>query len=66
MDFKNYDNFIKSKAITVTAKGFDVNKSELNPMLFDFKESYYRQMVENLKNAIPEDISEVGEQLKLF
>ena len=32
----------------------------------ELKESYYRQMVENLKNAIPEDISEVGEQLKLF
>ena len=52
MDFRNYDNFIKSKAITVTAKGFDVNKSELNPVLFDFQKDIVRWALGKGKAAI--------------
>ena len=52
MDFKNYDDFIKSKAITITAKGFDVNKSELNPVLFDFQKDIVRWALGKGKAAI--------------
>lgn len=37
-----YNSFIASKAITVEAKGFKVDISELNPMLFDFQKDIVR------------------------
>lgn len=37
-----YIDFINRKAITVTAKGVNVEASELNPMLFDFQKDIIR------------------------
>ncbi len=50
--FKSYQNFIKSKAITVTAKGFDVPVSELNPLLFEFQRDIVRWALGKGKAAI--------------
>lgn len=38
----NYEQFIQSKAITVAAKGFNVNVSELNSKLFTFQRDIVR------------------------
>ena len=49
---EDYQNFIKSKAITVTAQGFDVDINELNPMLFDFQKDIVRWALGKGKAAI--------------
>ena len=48
----NYEAFIGSKAITTSAHGFDVNKNELNPMLFDFQRDIVRWALAKGKAAI--------------
>ena len=50
--FESYHNFIKSKAITVTAKGFDVPVTELNPLLFEFQRDIVRWALGKGKAAI--------------
>ena len=52
---EDYQNFIKSKAITVTAQGFDVDINELNPMLFDFQKDIVRWALGKGKAAICAD-----------
>lgn len=47
-----YNSFIASKAITVEAKGFKVDISELNPMLFDFQKDIVRWALAKGKAAI--------------
>ena len=44
-----YNSFIASKAITVEAKGFKVDISELNPMLFDFQKDIVRWLLQRVK-----------------
>lgn len=50
--FESYHKFIKSKAITVTAKGFDVPVAELNPLLFEFQRDIVRWALGKGKAAI--------------
>lgn len=50
--FESYHKFIKSKAITVTAKGFDVSVAELNPLLFEFQRDIVRWALGKGKAAI--------------
>lgn len=50
--FESYHKFIKSKAITVTAKGFDVSVTELNPLLFEFQRDIVRWALGKGKAAI--------------
>lgn len=50
--FESYHKFIKSKAITVTAKGFDVPVTELNPLLFEFQRDIVRWALGKGKAAI--------------
>lgn len=50
--FETYHNFIKSKAITVIAKGFDVPVAELNPLLFEFQRDIVRWALGKGKAAI--------------
>lgn len=47
-----YRNFINSKAISVIAKGFDVDKSELNSKLFEFQQDIVRWALGRGKAAI--------------
>lgn len=38
----DYEEFLKQKAYVVESSGFDIDKSELNPMLFDFQKDIVR------------------------
>ena len=50
--FESYHDFIKTKAITVTAKGFDVPVTEINPLLFGFQRDIVRWALGKGKAAI--------------
>jgi hypothetical protein len=51
----NYQQFLKSKEITVNSSGFDISVSELNPMLFDWQKDIVRWALKKGKAALFED-----------
>lgn len=67
----DYKEFLQNKRFVLESSGFDIDKSELNPMLYEFqkdivrwalkkgkacmKESYYNQAVANLDIAANSD-----------
>lgn len=48
----DYQEFIKSKEITVIAKGFDIPTTQLNPLLFDFQKDIVRWALAKGRAAI--------------
>lgn len=52
MDRKNYLDFIQSKQFTIESSGFDIDKSELNPKMFDFEKDIVRWALAKGKAAI--------------
>lgn len=38
----NYNDFLKNKRFVLESSGFDIDKSELNPMLYDFQKDIVR------------------------
>lgn len=52
MDMENYLNFIQSKQFSIESSGFDVDKSELNPKMFDFEKDIVRWALAKGKAAV--------------
>lgn len=50
-----YDEFLRRKAKSVTASGFDISESELNPALFDFQRAVVMWGLKKGRAAIFED-----------
>lgn len=48
----NYSDFLKSKRFVLESSGFDVDKSELNPMLYDFQKDIVRWALKKGKACI--------------
>lgn len=48
----NYSDFLKSKRFVLESSGFDIDKSELNPMLYDFQKDIVRWALKKGKACI--------------
>ena len=48
----NYEEFIESKTIEFKNYGFDIDKENLNPMLFDFQKDIVRWALKKGRAAI--------------
>jgi len=48
----NYKEFLQNKKFNLANAGFDVNESELNPMLFDFQKAIVKWSLKRGKSAI--------------
>ena len=54
-EIKNYNAFLEQKKQTRIESGFQVEESELNPMLFDFQKYCVRRALQAGKFAMFED-----------
>lgn len=50
-----YNDFLKSKRITTSASGFDVDKNSFNTMLFDWQKDIVKWALKKGKCALFED-----------
>lgn len=48
----NYEDFLKSKRFVLESSGFDIDKSELNPMLYEFQKDIVRWALKKGKACI--------------
>lgn len=48
----NYNDFLKNKRFVLESSGFDIDKSELNPMLYDFQKDIVRWALKKGKACI--------------
>ena len=48
----NYQEFLKTKAIAAQSSGFDIDKDELNPNMFDFQKDLCKWALKKGKSAI--------------
>lgn len=48
----NYEDFLKSKRFVLKSSGFDIDKSELNPMLYEFQKDIVRWALKKGKACI--------------
>ena len=51
-DQLDYEEFLKQKDYVLESSGFDVDKSELNPMLFEFQKDIVRWALKKGKACI--------------
>lgn len=49
---KTYDEFLEAKKVRAIESGFDIDESELNPMLFDFQKYCVRRMLKQGRGAL--------------
>lgn len=55
MNDMDYQEFLKTKRITIEPSGFEVDESDINPMLFDFQKDIVRWALRKGKAALFED-----------
>lgn len=48
----NYNDFLKNKRFVLESSGFDIDKSELNPMLYDFQKDIVRWALKKGKACV--------------
>ena len=48
----NYEEFLSNKRFVLESSGFDIDKSELNPMLYDFQKDIVRWALKKGKACI--------------
>lgn len=48
----NYNEFLQSKRFVLESSGFDIDKSDLNPMLYDFQKDIVRWALKKGKACI--------------